>query len=875
MFGILGGNKGHKIKGTVVLMSKNVLDFNEIVSTTQGGLVGAATGIFGAATGIVGGVVDGATAIFSRNIAIQLISATKTDGLGNGKVGKQTYLEKHLPSLPTLGDRQDAFSVYFEWDNDFGIPGAFYIKNFMQSEFFLVSVTLEDIPNHGTIHFVCNSWVYNAKSYKRDRIFFANKTFIKHIYVLQTYLPNETPTPLVKYRKEELENLRGDGKGERKEYDRIYDYDVYNDLGNPDKSNDLARPVLGGSSAYPYPRRGRTGRKPTTKDPKSESPSSSTYIPRDENFGHLKSSDFLTYGIKSIAQTVLPTFQSAFGLNAEFDRFDDVRGLFEGGIHLPTDALSKISPLPVLKEIFRTDGEQVLKFPPPHVIKVSKSAWMTDEEFGREMLAGVNPCLIECLQVFPPKSKLDPTVYGDQTSTITKEHLEINLGGLSVEQALSGNRLFILDHHDAFIAYLRKINDLPTAKSYATRTILFLKDDGTLKPLAIELSLPHPRGDEFGAVSRVVLPADQGAESTIWLIAKAYVVVNDSCYHQLMSHWLNTHAVIEPFVIATNRHLSVLHPIYKLLLPHYRDTMNINGLARQSLINAGGIIEQSFLPGPFAVEMSSAVYKGWVFTDQALPADLIKRGMAVEDPSSPYGLRLVIDDYPYAVDGLEIWSAIQTWVKDYVSLYYATDDAVKKDSELQAWWKEAVEKGHGDLKDKPWWPKLNTLQDLIHICCIIIWTASALHAAVNFGQYPYGGFILNRPTLTRRLLPEPGTKEYGELTSNHQKAYLRTITGKTEALVDLTVIEILSRHASDEVYLGQRDNPNWTDDTKAIQAFKKFGNKLKEIEDKISGRNKNSSLRNRNGPAQMPYTVLLPTSGEGLTFRGIPNSISI
>ncbi|BAT98350.1 hypothetical protein LR48_Vigan346s002300 [Vigna angularis] len=864
VLGILGG-KSHEIKGTVVLMSKNVLDFNEIVSTANAGVAGIVGGIFGTATKVVGGIADSATAVFSRNIAVQLISATKTDGLGNGKIGKLTYLNKHIPTLPTLGDRQDAFSVNIEWDESFGIPGAFYIKNFMQAEFFLVSLTLEDIPNHGTIHFVCNSWVYNAKNYKKDRIFFANKT----------YVPSETPTPLVKYRKEELENLRGDGTGQRKESDRIYDYDVYNDLGNPDSSADLARPVLGGSSAYPYPRRGRTGRKATKRDPKSEAPTSDTYIPRDENFGHLKSSDFLTYGIKSLAQNVLPQFQSAFGLNAEFDKFDDVRGLFEGGLHLPTDVISQLSPLPVVKEFFRTDGEQVLKFPPPHVIRVSKSAWMTDDEFGREMLAGVNPCLIQRLEEFPPKSKLDASVYGDQTSTITKEHLEINLGGLTVDQALNGNQLFILDHHDAFLPYLRKINDLPTAKSYATRTILYLKEDGTLKPLAIELSLPHPRGDEFGAVSRVILPADQGAESTIWLLAKAYVVVNDSCYHQLMSHWLNTHATIEPFVIATNRHLSVLHPLYKLLIPHYRDTMNINALARQSLINAGGIIEQSFLPGPFSVEMSSAVYKSWVFTDQALPADLLKRGMAIEDPSSPHGLRLVIDDYPYAVDGLEIWSAIQSWVKDYVSIYYATDDAIKKDTELQTWWKEAVEKGHGDLKDKPWWPKLNTIQDLINISSIIIWIASALHAAVNFGQYPYGGYILNRPTLTRRLLPEPGTKEYDELSSNHQKAYLRTITGKYEALVDLSVIEILSRHASDEVYLGQRDNPNWTDDTKALQAFQKFGNKLKEIESKISGRNNNSSLRNRVGPVQLPYTVLLPTSEEGLTFRGIPNSISI
>jgi len=249
--------------------------------------------------------------------------------------------------------------------------------------------------------------------------------------------------------------------------------------------------------------------------------------------------------------------------------------------------------------------------------------------------------------------------------------------------------------------------------------------------------------------------------------------------------------------------------------------------------------------------------------------------MAIEDSSSPNGLRLVIKDYPYAVDGLEIWGAIKIWVQEYVSLYYPTDVAVQQDTELQAWWKEVVEKGHADLKYKPWWPKMQTLEELIQSCSTIIWIASAFHAAVNFGQYPYGGFILNRPTLSRRLIPEKGTPEYDEMEKNPEKAYLRTITPKYETIVDLSVIEILSKHASDEVYLGQRDNPNWTSNRRAIEAFKRFGEKLSEIEKSISERNHNPNLKNRTGPAHLPYTVLLPTSEKGLTFRGIPNSVSI
>jgi lipoxygenase len=47
-------------------------------------------------------------------------------------------------------------------------------------------------------------------------------------------LPSKTPSGLRRLREEELEVLRGNGQGERKSFERVYDYDVYNDLGDPD-----------------------------------------------------------------------------------------------------------------------------------------------------------------------------------------------------------------------------------------------------------------------------------------------------------------------------------------------------------------------------------------------------------------------------------------------------------------------------------------------------------------------------------------------------------------------------------------------------------------------------------------------------------------
>ncbi|XP_037443339.1 linoleate 9S-lipoxygenase 2-like [Triticum dicoccoides] len=861
MFGggldIIGGITGSKtrLKGSVVLTRKNALDFNDLGAT----------------------VMDNVTEFLGRGVTCQLISSTIVDSNnGNrGKVGAEASLEQWITSLPFITVGENKFSVNFDWAVDkLGVPGAIIVKNNHASEFFLKTITLDNVPGHGKVVFVANSWVYPQAKYRYSRVFFAN----------DTYLPSKMPAALKPYRDDELRNLRGDDQqGPYEAHDRVYRYDVYHDLGD-------SRQILGGSKEFPYPRRCRTGRKLSQTNPDRESRLlplvQSIYVPRDELFGHLKKSDFLGYSLKALVEGIIPAIRTYVDLSpGEFDSFADILKLYEGGIKLPDipalQEMRKRFPLQLVKDLIPMGGDYLLKPPKPQVIKQDEKAWMTDAEFAREILAGVNPMMITRVTEFPPKSTLDPSQYGDHTSTITEAHIGLSLEGLTVQQAVASNRLYILDHHDHMMPYLVRLNNLDDTFLYATRTLLFLKGDGTLAPVAIELSTPLLEGGLTTAKSTVYTPASTGVEAWIWQLAKAYVCVNDYGYHQLVSHWLNTHAVMEPFIIATNRQLSVTHPVHKLLHPHYRDTMNINSRARELLVSAGGIIELTVFQRKYAMEMSSVTYKDWNFNEQALPDDLIKRGMAVRDPSSPHKVRLLLEDYPYAVDGLAIWTAIEQWVTEYLAIYYTSDSVLQSDVELQAWWKEVREVGHGDLKDAAWWPKMKTVAELVKACATIIWTGSALHAAVNFGQYPYAGYHPNKPSASRRPMPEPDSEEYSLLARDPEKVFIRTITNQMQAIIGISLLEILSKHSSDEIYLGQRDTPEWTSDAKALEAFKRFGTRLEGIESQVVALNGNPQLKNRNGPAQFPYMLLYPNTSdhtgeaEGLTARGIPNSISI
>ncbi|GFQ07549.1 lipoxygenase 6 chloroplastic [Phtheirospermum japonicum] len=804
-----------------------------------------------------------------RGILIQLISQDIDPVTKSGKTA-ESFVRGWFPKLSN-----DPYVVEYGADltvpRDFGQPGAVLVTNFHDKEFFLMEIVVHGF-SQGPLFFRAETWIHSKKDNPESRIIFKN----------QAYLPSQTPAGIKDLRREDLLSLRGNGKGERKMHERIYDYDVYNDLGNPDKSRDLARPVAG-TVERPYPRRCRTGRPPTKTDPYSETRIEKphpVYVPRDETFEEVKQNTFAAGKLKALLHNLIPLIASKLASSdIPFTNFSDIDNLYNEGVLLKEegqkDSKNKLFLATMMNQMF-TVGDKLLKYELPAIIKRDRFAWLRDDEFARQALAGVNPVNIKLLKEFPIVSELDPAIYGPPESKITKELIARELKGISVEEAIEDKKLFILDYHDLLLPFIEKMNSLPDRQAYASRTVFYYSEIGVLRPIAIELSLPPTPSSPRNKF--LFTHGHEATTSWFWKLAKAHVCSNDAGVHQLVNHWMKTHASVEPYIIATHRQLSSMHPVYKLLHPHMRYTMEINALARQSLINGGGIIEACFSPGKFALEISSAAYKSlWRFDMEALPANLIERGMAVEDPTVPGGVKLVIEDYPYAADGLLIWSAIKELVESYVEHYYSEPNSISSDVELQAWWDEIKNKGHHDKRNEPWWPNLATQDDLSIILTTMIWTASGQHAAINFGQYPFGGYPPNRPTLMRKLIPREGDAEHEKFLQHPEFTFLTSLPTQLQATKVMAVQDTLSTHSPDEEYINQLHHihrPSFND-PEVQKLFELFSVKLEEIERIIDLRNKNAQLKNRSGAGVPPYELLLPSSSPGVTGRGIPNSISI
>ena len=146
-------------------------------------------------------------------------------------------------------------------------------------------------------------------------------------------------------------------------------------------------------------------------------------------------------------------------------------------------------------------------------------------------------------------------------------------------------------------------------------------------------------------------------------------------------------------------------------------------------------------------------------------------------------------------DGLRMWNAISDFIKEFINIFYQTDDDVSNDHELQSWVMDIHENGfpvrEGDIDHE--FPKsLERREQLVDVLTCVVFGCSCQHAAVNFPMMEITGFIPNIPPVMR--LPPPIRKNEATM-----KVIMDTLPSKSQAGWHIATVYTLTRLADDEV----------------------------------------------------------------------------
>ena len=232
---------------------------------------------------------------------------------------------------------------------------------------------------------------------------------------------------------------------------------------------------------------------------------------------------------------------------------------------------------------------------------------------------------------------------------------------------------------------------------------------------------------------------------------------------------------MEAYGIATMRNLPDAHPVYKLLHPHFRYTMSINSAARATLISTNGLIAQNFSIGSEGMDelfKKAAAAHRVQWTN--IKWNLKERGVDNSDE---------LPGYYYRDDGIRIWDAIEEYVHEIIFLFYENDEEVKNDPEVQQWVLDIYHNGFpssdfGAPQGHGFPNKIETRADLVEYCTLIMFTGSAQHAAVNFGQFHIYGYAPNAPIGMRK---HPLTRKNTGIPSTDLKDFLPDVRTATVA----------------------------------------------------------------------------------------------
>ncbi|XP_059197441.1 polyunsaturated fatty acid lipoxygenase ALOX15B-like [Centropristis striata] len=439
--------------------------------------------------------------------------------------------------------------------------------------------------------------------------------------------------------------------------------------------------------------------------------------------------------------------------------------------------------------------------------------WKEDAFFGYQFLNGVNPMMIRRCSALPDNFPVtDQMVFLHGQSSLADEM-----------EVIKGN-IFLCDykHLDGL-----KANTIDGKKQYLMAPLVLLQKtpDKKLMPIAIQLKQTPAEGNP------IFFPTDSEYD---WLMAKIFVRSADFSDYELNTHLLRTHLLAEVFAVSLLRNLPMVHPLYKLLVPHTRYTLQINLLARNTLISDTGVFKRIIASGGEALTtLLQRSLSSMTYSSLCIPEDIAERGL--ED----------VPNFYYRDDGLKLWDIIHSFVKGMLGFYYTSDAEVQKDTELQKWISDIFEHGFLSQASTGIPQKFDTMAEVVKFVTMVIFTGSAQHAAVNSGQYDYGGWMPNAPMTLQ--LPPPTTKG-----TTSEATMLQTLPNKGETSNGLAVLWLLSKQSSDFVALGQYPDEHFTEDVprKLIKAFQGELEVLSAV------------IQVRNRTLDLPYTFLDPVKVE-------------
>ncbi|KAG5844816.1 hypothetical protein ANANG_G00166750 [Anguilla anguilla] len=441
--------------------------------------------------------------------------------------------------------------------------------------------------------------------------------------------------------------------------------------------------------------------------------------------------------------------------------------------------------------------------------KFVQSHWSEDSFFGYQTLNGCNPLMLRQIHQVPPNL----SVSSDMLRPFLPE-------GSSLEQEMERGTLYILDYKVLDGVPVNKINGKQHYLA-APLCLLHYSQQGELKPIAIQLQqTPGPQNPVF-------VPSDSEAD---WLLAKMWVRCAEFQCHQLLIHFLYTHLLGEVYCTATLRQLPEVHPLYQVLMPHVWTTLQINIQARLSLLAPGGVFDKFAAVGlegiPVLLQKGTEQLR---YSALCVPEDLSDRGVG--------GLPI---NY-YSQDALRVWGALHRFVGSWVDLYYPSDRDIQQDTELQMWIQEIFTYGALGQSDTGFPQAFQSKTELSKFVTMVIYSCSALHAAVNFSQTDFSLWMPNCPAAM--ACPPPQSK--GSVSRDDLLSILPPANATCSILTTLT---LLSRPSLDFVPLGHYREAHFSSG-----APRRLVETL-QIELKVVSR----EIAERNHKLLLPYPYLSP-----------------